>query len=265
MHLKQGVQSAEDSSKDAVHPLWRSIIALDSTFCLAFDRKPMSFHQTGYTIDRNTTKNHSFSELMHEMQTLRLDWQLVSSNEPQKLLQLKTIDRYISGTELVDQLASDAIDASQQATSIPGRVEQLFYRIHMCFFKAQIYRCASVSNEVPKPRRLTSFKTMKENLQEVIQSFMRLKQLSPIPNTAWDVQVAVMSSALLLVGVERALETSESKDLLVKLCGILPHCRTTVAEDPEQVLEAPYCHGWEALKFLLDGMNQRASTSPMSA
>jgi hypothetical protein len=208
----------------------------------------------------------SFTNLMHDLQDLRLDWQILSSKEPHSLLQAETLNRYFNAAKEIEQPARETIRVSRQATSISARVEQLFYQIHMCYFQAHIYRFASLSQTVPKARRLRSFDAMKENLHSVINAFMTLKQLSPIPNVAWDIQQATMSSALLLAGIDRALETPESTELLQKLSRILPHCSHTVPEEEtEEMAEASYCHGLATLDHIMNGKRKGTQTSPTSA
>ena len=243
-------------------------MALDSTFSLAFDRRPMSFLGNGNSIKRANPPDtpRSFTNLMYDLQELRLDWQTLSSKEPDKLLQSGVLDHYFNTAEEIQRLAEETIGVSQQAITIPGRVEQLFYNIHMSCFQAHIYRFASLSHSIPMPRRLRSFEAMKENLRNVIESFVTLKQLSPIPNVAWDIQQATLSSALLLAGIDRALETPESTELLQKLSRSLPHCSYTVPEEEtEEMAEASYCHGLATLDHILKGTRQRGQTSPVSA
>ena len=243
-------------------------MALDSTFSVAFDRRPMSFSPNAKSISSANPADtaRSFTTLMYSLQELRLDWQILSSQEPNSVLQTETLDDYFSAAEEIEQSAKETIGLPQQATSIPARVEQLFYQVHMSYFQAHLYRFDSLSQAASKPRRLRSFKAMKENLRSVIQAFMTLKQLSPIPNVAWDIQQAAMSSALILAGIDRALETPESTELLQKLSHILPHCSYTVPEEQmEDMSEASYCHGLATLDFILEGTRQRAQTSPMSA
>jgi hypothetical protein len=214
------------------------------------------------TADDHQLTAPSFHDLMHGLQELRLDWQTTSSTSPLRLLEPGTLDYYINAAENIEQRATEVIGTPQQATSIPSRIEQLFFNLHMSYFKAQIYRFSALSSSVLKASRLKSFTLMKEDLRGVVQAFMTLKQLSAVPNVAWDVQQATMTSALLLAGIERALETAESQDLLEKLARTLPHCSCGVTEvETEKMMEASYCHGLEALKFILNGKRQRFSTS----
>lgn len=240
-------------------------MAFDSTFSLAYDRRPMSFLQSALnsTANQHRPAAPSFQNLMHDLQELRLDWQTTSSTSPLRLVEPATLDHYINAAENIEQRAVEAIGTPQQATSIPSRIEQLFFNLHISYFKAHIYRFSALSFSVPEPSRLKAFELMKENLRGVVQAFMTLKQLSAVPNVAWDVQQATMTSALLLAGIERALETAESQDLLEKLARMLPHCSCGVTEvETEKMMEASYCHGLEALKFILNGTRQRLSTSP---
>ena len=241
-------------------------MAFDSTFSLAYDRRPISFLQSAYRVadtNRHLT-DLSFRDIMHDVQELKLDWQTKSSISPFSLLEPEALDHYINAAENIDQCATETIGTPQEATSIPTRIEQLFYNIHMSYFRAQIHRLSSLASSVPKAGRLRSFELMMENLRCVIQSFMTLKQLSAVPNVAWDVQQATMTSALLLAGIERALVTAESQELLEKFVRILPPCSSNVTEETEKVLEAAYCHGLEALKFILNDTRQRLSISHTS-
>ena len=242
-------------------------MALDSTFSLAFDRRPMSFLGKGNSIKsaNSPDRPRSFTNLMYDLQELRLDWQILSSKEPDKLLQAGVLDHYFNTAEEIQRLAEETIGVSQQATTISARVQQLFYNIHMSCFQAHIYRFASLSHSIPRPRRLRSFEAMKENLRSVIKDFVALKQLSPIPNVAWDIQQATISSALLLAGIDRALEMTESTELLQRLSRILPHCSYAVPEETEAMAEASYCHGLATLDHILNGTRQRAQTSPIRA
>ena len=243
-------------------------MAFDSTFSLAFDRRPMSFMQTALntTLANPQQADASFQDLMYDLEELRLGWQTTSSTSPLRLLETAPLDQYLMAAKAVEQHAIEVVGTPQEATSIPTRIEQLFFNLHMAYFKAQIYRLSALSTSEPRPSRLRAFELMKEDLQCVVHAFMTLKQLSAVSNVAWDVQQATMSSALLLAGIERALETAESQELLEKLARILPHCSCNVAEeDTEKMMEASYCHGLEALKFILNDTRQRLSTSPTIA
>jgi hypothetical protein len=239
-------------------------MALDSSFCLAYDRRPMSFLRAGYnTVEHRTER--SFHDIIHDLQALRLDWQTTSSMEPDRLLETETLDRYLNALAIIENHAVEAMGTPQQATQIPARIEQLVYELHVSYLKAQVLRLSALSSSLPIPSRLKSFEQMKTSLRNVVSSFMTLKQLSAVPNVAWDVQQAVMSSALILAGLDRALETKAPQELLEKLARILPHCSCSVTEDEtETMMEASYCHGLEALKFILNGTRQGISTSPMS-
>lgn len=240
-------------------------MALDSSFCLAYDRRPMSFLHSGYSAPAQPAER-PFHDLMHDLQELRLEWQTTSSTEPFRLLESHTLDRYLNAVEGIEQHATRAIGTVQHATQIPARIEQLFYQLHMSYFRAQIRRMAALSSSVSTSNRLNAFAKMRANLHNVISSFMTLKQLSAVPNVAWDVQQATMSSALILAGLDRALETTESQELLEKFARILPHCPCGVTEEEtEKMMEASYCHGLEALKFILHGTRQRISTSSTTA
>lgn len=225
-------------------------MGLDSNFSLAYDRKPMSFLHSGYSTSDSLMQSR-FHDLMHELQELLLDWQTTSSTEPRRLLETETLNHYLNGVETIEQRATEAIGTPRQATQIPARIEQLFYELHMSYFKAQVHRLSSLSSSVPTSNRLRSFEQMKHNLRVVIQSFMTLKQICAVPNVAWDVQQATMSSALILAGIERAFETPDSRELLEKFARILPQYSFNVAEETEKMMEAGYCHGLEALKFIL--------------
>ena len=228
-------------------------MALDSSFCLAYDRRPMSFLCAGYTIAERDAER-SFRDIMHDLQELRLDWQTTSSTEPLRLLETETLDRYLDAVDIIENHASKAMGTPRQATQIPARIEQLFYQVHVSYFKAQVHRLSALSTSSPTSSRIKSFEEMKISFRNVVSSFMTLKQLSAVPNVAWDVQQAAMSSALILAGIDRALEITESQELLQKFARTLPHCHCSVTEeDTEKMLEASYCHGLEALKFILSG------------
>ena len=224
----------------------------------------MSFLRADYTTTENQAGS-SFHDIMHDLQELRLDWQATSSMEPLRLLETETLDRYLNAVVTIEDHATDAMGTSQQATSIPARIEQLFYELHVFYFKAQVHRLSALSSSVPASSRLKSFEQTKTCLRNVISSFTTLKQLSAVPNVAWDVQQAAMSSALILAGLDRALQTTESQELLEKFARILPHCSCSVTEEQtEKMMEASYCYGLEALKFILDETRQRIPTSPRS-
>lgn len=242
-------------------------MALDSVFSVAYDRRPMSFLQSG---DSNKHAGppdppRPFTTLMSDLHELRLDWQTVSSREPHKLLEAEVIDHYFDAVEKIEQAARESMGLPKQATSIPARVEQLFYQVHMYYFQAHIYRFASLSQSLPKLRRVMSFEAMIECMRRGIQAFMTLKQLSPIPNVAWDIQQATMSSALILAGLDRALETTGSIELLQGLTRILPHCSCAVPEEEtEEMIKASYCHGLATLEHILNGTKHGAQTLPTS-
>ena len=160
-------------------------MALDSSFCMAYDRRPMSFSQSGYS-SRGETANRPFHDLMHDLQELRLSWQTISSTEPLQLLEKKTLEGYIDSIGAIDHRACRAIGLPQQATQIPARIEQLFYGLHMSYFTAQVHGLAAVSTNISPRNRLRSFQHMKDGLRQVISSFMTLRQLSAVPNVAWE-------------------------------------------------------------------------------
>ena len=91
---------------------------------------------------------------------------------------------------------------------------------------------------------------MKSQLRRVIQAFITLKQLSLIPTLSWIILCVIMSSVLPLAGVERTIETMDSKEPLGQLSRSLPHCRGNVADESAKMAVAPYCHGLEALDWL---------------
>lgn len=236
-------------------------MALDSSFCLAYDRKPVSFRHPGHAAPSQPA-DRPFHDLMHDLQELRLEWQTTSSAEPFRLLESATLEYYLNAVEAIERRAAESIGKEQQATQIPARIEQLFYQLHMSYFTAQIYRLAALSFSMATSDRLEALEKMKAGLHSVISSFMTLKQLSAVPNVAWDVQQATMASALILAGLDRALETTESQELLEKFARMLPHCSDSVAEEEtEKMMEASYCHGLSAIKFILNATRQSASTS----
>lgn len=229
-------------------------MTLDSNFCLAYDRRPASFLNGA----GDHSASRSFHDIMHGLQELQVDWQATSSTEPRQLLESTVLDRYMDAIANIENHADKAMGTLQQATQIPARIEQLFYQLHMSYFKAQIYRLTAVSTSIATPKRLSSFAQMKASLETVISSFMTLKQLSAVPNVAWDVQQAAMTSALILAGLDRAFGTQESLELLEKFSRTLPHC-SVPDDEAENMMKASYCHGLEALKFVLDAVRGHAS------
>ena len=212
------------------------------------------------SIKRNAGQDEesTFTDLMQRLAEFRPDWQTVSSKDSQKLLRRDNMDHYIEALEHIEQLANNNTSPTQQATSIPGRVKQLFYQIHMSYLKASVYRIAALLSSRSTHHRIEAFSTVKDNLTTIIQSFMTLKQLSPIPSVAWGVQQATMSSALILASPDRALENTDSLEILTKLCRILPHCYGSVAEEEtEKMMAISYCYGLEALVFILQQIRER--------
>lgn len=228
-------------------------MSLDSVFCLAYDRKPVTFPPMGCTVlsDPSQVTETPFQDIMHAIASLKLEWQNASVFNPEGTLHFDTVSRYLTNLGKIEQAASTTILSSRASATMQTRLEQLFYTVMLEGFRGRLHRFAALSRDAPHDYRQNNFSLLIESLRCGVQAYLSLKQLTPIATTAWDIMQSAMTCGLLLAGLERALQTPDSQELLRRLGRSLANATDGVSEESASMMMVPYAHGLEALEWLL--------------
>lgn len=220
---------------------------MDSTLSSAFDRRPVSFIPPGCSIICNTTlpPGCPFGDIMHALHALRLDWQTTLSRSRENSvgadMTLAALDSIEQGLERM----------SQDQFSLQSRVDKMIYTIHASDFRAQLIRHHCLSDQPTRTRRLRHIEALQEELRNVVQAFVTLKQLSPIALVAWDILHKALSAGMLLGALDKALRQTNSRVTLERLRRAFPPCKGKVEHEEPEMAVAPFYHGLEAVEWFL--------------